>query len=78
MIVLRRFEVRKLKKYISGITKASAFEWYASLVLSHPTPSNDDDDLGFRAPAITRSCGAQPWEANSGQRSVTAAALKDS
>ena len=29
------------KKYISGITKASAFEWYASFVLSPPTPSNE-------------------------------------
>ena len=33
--------VGKLKKYISGITKASAFEWYASFVLSPPTPSNE-------------------------------------
>ena len=32
------------KKYISGITKASAFEWYASLVLSPPTPSNEPCD----------------------------------
>ena len=29
------------KNYISGITKASAFEWYASLVLSPPIPSNE-------------------------------------
>ena len=29
------------KNYISGITKASAFEWYASFVLSPPTPSNE-------------------------------------
>ena len=32
------------KKYISGITKASAFEWYASFVLSSPTPSNEPCD----------------------------------
>ena len=29
------------KKYISGISKASAFEWYATFVLSPPTPSNE-------------------------------------
>ena len=29
------------KNYISGISKASAFEWYASFVLSPPTPSNE-------------------------------------
>ena len=29
------------KKYISGISKASAFEWYASIVFSPPTPSNE-------------------------------------
>ena len=29
------------KNYISGITKASAFAWHASLVLSPPIPSNE-------------------------------------
>ena len=29
------------KNYIFGISKASAFEWYASFVLSPPTPSNE-------------------------------------
>ena len=29
------------KNYISGISMASAFEWYASFVLSPPTPSNE-------------------------------------
>ena len=34
------------KSYISGITKVSGFEWYASLVLSPPTPSNKLYDAG--------------------------------
>ena len=43
--------VGKLKKnHIFGITKASAFEWYASFVLSPPTPSRP----------CTRRNGARP------------------
>ena len=40
--------VRKIskKKYIPEITKLSAFEWYAPLVLSPPTPSNEPCVLG--------------------------------
>ena len=42
------------KKYIPGITKASAFEWYASFVLSPPSPSNepcDKSDQGIVLPS---------------------------
>ena len=36
----KRALVNFQKIYISGISKASAFQWYASFVLSPPTPSN--------------------------------------
>ena len=44
-----------LKKYISGITKVSAFEWHASPVLTPPTPSNE--------PCPRRSGGRPGWRA---------------
>ena len=38
-ISIKKVPVNFPKSYISGITKVSGFEWYASLVLSPPTPS---------------------------------------
>ena len=38
-ISIKKVPVNFTKSYISGITKVSGFEWYASLVLSPPTPS---------------------------------------
>ena len=38
-IPIKKVPVNFPKSYIFGITKVSGFEWYASLVLSPPTPS---------------------------------------
>ena len=58
-ISIKKVPVNFPKSYISGITKVSGFEWYASLVLSPPTPSKLYD-AGDSFAARLRSSAESP------------------